>query len=103
MRPCSAFVNDSAIGSPFSRYKTPPLVELDFPIAFTPEGQRKDIRLALDLARDDRGADARPLRDRGAPTSRLVASGLGDGRDFASLILAVARDAGVSLAPERLA
>ena len=96
------FVNDSAIGSPFSRYKTPPLVELDFPVAFTPEGQRKDIRLALDLARETE-VPMPVLTETEVAYSRLVASGLGDGRDFASLILAVARDAGVSLAPERLA
>ncbi len=95
------FVNDSAIGSPFSRYKTPPLVELDFPVAFTPEGQRKDIRLALDLARETE-VPMPVLTETEVAYSRLVASGLGDGQDFASLILAVARDAGVTLSRERL-
>ncbi len=96
------FVNDSAIGSAFSRYKTQPLVELDFPVAFTPEGQRKDIRLALDLAR---GAEVPMpvLTATEVAYSRLVSSGLGDGKDFASLILGVARDAGVSLSPEPFA
>ena len=95
------FVNDSAIGSPFSRYKTPPLVELDFPVAFTPEGQRKDVRLALDVARDAE-VPMPVLTETEVAYSRLVGSGLGDGKDMASLILAVARDAGVSLAPESL-
>ena len=93
------FVNDSAIGSPFSRYKTPPLVELDFPVAFTPEGQRKDVRLALEVARDAE-VPMPVLTETEVAYSRLVASGLGDGKDMASLILAVARDAGVRLAPE---
>ena len=96
------FVNDSAIGSPFSRYKTQPLVELDFPVAFTPEGQRKDIRLALDLARAAE-VPMPVLTETEVAYSRLVSSGLGDGQDFASLILAVARDAGVTLRPEPLA
>jgi 3-hydroxyisobutyrate dehydrogenase len=93
------FVNDSAIGSPFSRYKTQPLVELAFPVAFTPEGQRKDIRLALDLAREAE-VPMPVLSETEVAYSRLVSSGLGEGKDFASLILAVARDAGVSLSPE---
>jgi hypothetical protein len=32
--------------------------------------------------------------------TRLVASGLGEGRDFASLILLAAQDAGLEIAPE---
>ena len=33
--------------------------------------------------------------------TRLVAPGLGEGRDFPSLILLAARDAGIAIAPER--
>jgi hypothetical protein len=33
--------------------------------------------------------------------SRLVASGLGEGLDFASLILLAARDAGIAIEPEQ--
>jgi 3-hydroxyisobutyrate dehydrogenase len=95
------FLNDSAIGSPFSRYKTTPLVELDFPVAFTPVGQRKDIRLALDLARDAE-VPMPVLTQTEVAYSRLVSSGLGECKDFASLILVVARDAGVILTPEPL-
>src|SRR4029079_5224387 len=76
------FVNDSAIGSAFSRYKTPPLVELEFPVAFTPEGQRKDIRLALDLAREA-GVPMPVLTETEGAYSRLIGSGMGDDRDFA--------------------
>lgn len=93
------FVNDSAIGSPFTRYKTDALVALDLAPAFTPEGQRKDLRLALSLAAENEV----PMPVTSATEvaySRLVASGLGDGRDFASLILLAARDAGLTLAPE---
>jgi 3-hydroxyisobutyrate dehydrogenase len=93
-------INDSAIGSPFTRYKTDALVTLDLAPAFTPEGQRKDLRLALAL-----GAEHEvPMPIMSATEvafSRLVASGLGEGRDFASLILLAARDAGLDIAPER--
>lgn len=93
------FVNDSAIGSPFSNYKTPPVVELDFPTAFTPEGQRKDIRLALGLARDLE-LPLPVLTETEVAYTRLIASGLAEDQDFAALILAVARDAGHVLQPE---
>jgi len=95
------FVNDSAIGSPFSRYKTPPLVNLDFPTAFTPEGQRKDIRLALELARQAE-VPMPVLSETEVAYSRLIASGLGQDKDFAALILNVARDAGYTLEDEGL-
>ncbi|GII64352.1 3-hydroxy acid dehydrogenase [Sphaerisporangium krabiense] len=93
------FLNESAIGSPFTRYKTDNLVALRFPPTFTPEGQRKDIRLALDLAR--RTETPMPvLNTTETAYSRLISGGLGEGRDFAALVLAVARDAGHALEPE---
>lgn len=94
------FVNDSAIGSPFSTYKTRPIVTLDFPTAFTPEGQRKDIRLALELARDLE-LPLPVLTETEVAYTRLIAGGLGEGQDFATLVLNVARDAGHTLEPEQ--
>lgn len=94
-----AFVNDSAIGSPFSRYKTENLVGLGFAPTFTPEGQRKDLRLALQLA--DRVEVPMPvLSATEVAYSRLVASGLGEGKDFSALVLQAAQDAGHELQPE---
>jgi 3-hydroxyisobutyrate dehydrogenase len=93
------FINDSAIGSPFTRYKTDAYVGLDLTPAFTAEGQRKDLRLALQLAAEHEV----PLPQASATEvefSRLVASGLGQGRDFASLILLAARDARLAIEPE---
>lgn len=94
------FINDSAIGSPFTRYKTDAFVRLDLEPAFTPEGQRKDLRLALQL-----GAEHEvPMAVSSATEvefSLLVASGLGEGLDFASLILLAARDAGIAIEPEQ--
>ena len=93
------FINDSAIGSPFTRYKTDAFVRLDLEPAFTPEGQHKDLRLALQL-----GAEHEVPMPVSSATevefSRLVASGLGEGLDFASLILLAARDAGIAIEPE---
>jgi 3-hydroxyisobutyrate dehydrogenase len=93
------FINDSAIGSPFTRYKTDAYVALDLTPAFTAEGQRKDMRLALQLAAEHE----LPLPQASATEvefSRLIASGLGEGRDFASLILLAARDARLAIEPE---
>ena len=46
-----AFMNDSVMGSTFSRYKTPAFVNLDFKVTFTPQLLRKDLDLGLDAAR----------------------------------------------------
>jgi 3-hydroxyisobutyrate dehydrogenase len=96
-----SFINDSAVGSPFTRYKTANVVTLDFPPTFTPEGQRKDIRLALDLAHELE-TPMPVLNTTEVAFSRLVSGGLGEGRDFAALVLEVARDAGHTLEPEEL-
>ncbi|HYC15425.1 MAG TPA: NAD(P)-dependent oxidoreductase, partial [Stellaceae bacterium] len=40
-----AFINDSVMGSTFSRYKTPAYVNLDFAATFTPPLLRKDLDL----------------------------------------------------------
>lgn len=95
-----AFINDSAMGSAFTKYKTAAIVELDFAPTFTPEGMRKDVRLAVDAGRE---VDVpTPLISAvEVELSRLAASGIADGQDFAGLILQVARDAGLDIAPER--
>jgi 3-hydroxyisobutyrate dehydrogenase len=45
------FVNNSVMGSIFTQYKSPALVNLDFTTTFTLAGQRKDIDLGLETAR----------------------------------------------------
>jgi 3-hydroxyisobutyrate dehydrogenase len=47
-----AFMNNGVMGSMFTRYKTPALVNLDWTTTFTPELLRKDIDLGLALGRD---------------------------------------------------
>lgn len=93
------FLNDSAVGSPFTKYKTTNIVGLEFPPTFTPAGQRKDIRLAVELSHDLE-VPMPVLNTTEIAYSRLVSGGLGEDRDFAALILEVARDAGHTLEPE---
>ena len=45
------FLNDSVMGSTFTRYKTPAFVKLDYSPTFTMELLRKDFELGLDTAR----------------------------------------------------
>jgi 3-hydroxyisobutyrate dehydrogenase len=47
-----AFMNNSVMGSMFTRYKSPALVNLDWATTFTPELLRKDLDLGLALGRD---------------------------------------------------
>jgi 3-hydroxyisobutyrate dehydrogenase len=46
-----AFMNNSVMGSMFTAYKSPALVNLDWTTTFTPELLRKDLDLGLELAR----------------------------------------------------
>src|SRR5438093_479477 len=46
------FMNNSVLGSVFTRYKTPALVNLDFAVTFTPHLLRKDLDLGLDAGRE---------------------------------------------------
>ena len=45
------FMNKSVMGSVFSQYKTPAMVNLDFHVTFTPELLRKDLDLGLSAGR----------------------------------------------------
>jgi 3-hydroxyisobutyrate dehydrogenase len=47
-----AFMNNGVMGSMFTRYKTPALVNLDWTTTFTPELLRKDLDLGLALGRE---------------------------------------------------
>ncbi|HEY0987176.1 MAG TPA: NAD(P)-dependent oxidoreductase [Kofleriaceae bacterium] len=95
------FMNKSVLGSVFSRYKTPALVNLDFAVTFTPHLLRKDLDLGLDAAREHEVPMplASLVRDM---VQTLIGHGHAD-KDFASLILLEARAAGIELAPENVA
>jgi 3-hydroxyisobutyrate dehydrogenase len=47
-----AFMNNGVMGSMFTRYKSPALVNLDWTTTFTPELLRKDVDLGLALGRE---------------------------------------------------
>lgn len=92
------FLNSSVMGSTFSRYKTPALVNLDFAPTFTTELLRKDFDLGLGLAR----ALEVPMPVAGL-VHQLVQAGMGYGMadtDFAALIELVANGAGLELVSE---
>ncbi len=94
------FMNQSVMGSTFSRYKTPAFVNLDFKVTFTPHLLRKDLDLGLDAAR--RFDVPMPLA---ASTRDLVQSLIGRGwteQDFATLLLQQAQASGIALEPENV-
>jgi 3-hydroxyisobutyrate dehydrogenase len=95
-----AFMNDSVMGSTFSRYKTPAFVNLDFKVTFTPELLRKDLDLGLDAAR--RFDVPMPLA---SITRDVVQTMIGRGmidQDFAQLLVLQAQASGVALSPENV-
>jgi 3-hydroxyisobutyrate dehydrogenase-like beta-hydroxyacid dehydrogenase len=94
-----SFINDSAVGSPFSTYKTPALVALDTTPTFTNEASVKDMKLALSLAQNN-GVNL-PLVDASrARYENLVETGLGSGLDIVATILQVAKESNIELGTE---
>jgi 3-hydroxyisobutyrate dehydrogenase len=94
------FMNKSVLGSIFTRYKAPALVNLDFAPTFTPILLRKDLDLGL--------AAARKVGTPMAVTAlvREILQGLiGQGfteQDFATLLVQQAKAAGLPLEPENV-
>jgi 3-hydroxyisobutyrate dehydrogenase len=94
------FMNQSVMGSTFSRYKTPAFVNLDFKVTFTPTLLRKDMDLGLDAGR--RFEVPLPLA---TATRDLIQSMIGRGwteQDFATLLLQQAQASGIELKPENV-
>ena len=94
------FMNQSVMGSTFSRYKTPALVNLDFKVTFTPKLLRKDLDLGLDAGRrfDVPMPLATLTRD---IVQTLIGRGMDD-EDFAKLIVLQAQASGLALEPENV-
>jgi 3-hydroxyisobutyrate dehydrogenase len=93
-----ACLNNSVLGSTFSRYKTPAFVNLDFHPTFTSTLLRKDFDLGLAAAREH---DV-PMPVASAVyqlVQGLVGYGFGED-DFASLLVLQARSAGLELTSE---
>lgn len=92
------FLNDSVMGSTFTRYKTPAYVNTDYTPTFTWHLLRKDFELGLDTAND---------LDIPLPTAALVHQiivegiGLGYGdQDFAALLTKQSRASGREVTSE---
>jgi len=95
-----AFMNQSVMGSTFSRYKTPAFVNLDFKVTFTPALLRKDMDLGIDAGK--RFEVPMPLA---SATRDLIQSMIGRGwseQDFATLLLQQAQASGIELVPENV-
>lgn len=94
------FMNQSVMGSTFSRYKAPAFVNLDFHVTFTPQLLRKDMDLGLDAGR--RYEVPLPLA---AITRDLIQSMIGRGmteQDFSQLLVQQAQASGLELEPENV-
>jgi 3-hydroxyisobutyrate dehydrogenase len=102
------FINDSVMGSTFTRYKSQALVNLDWTTTFTPALLRKDLDLGLDAARALEVA--MPVT---AATREALQAHFGAARqkpdpdaylrqDFAALLETVALAAGINLEPENV-
>ena len=95
-----AFMNDSVMGSVFTRYNSPAFVNLDFSVTFTPELLRKDLDLGLDAGR--RFDVPMPLA---SVTRDIVQTMIGRGmvdEDFAQLLVLQAQASGIELQAEHV-
>ncbi len=93
------FLNDSVMGSTFTRYKTPAFVKLDYTPTFTLPLLRKDLELGLSTGKE---------LDVPLPLTALTHSvvmeaiGLGYDEDFSALLTKQGRASGRELEPENV-
>jgi len=103
------FINNSVMGSIFTRYKSPALVNLDWTTTFTPELLRKDLDLGLELGRTHDVSMPVTATTREAVQAHFGAASLQDdpkaylAGDFAALIETVALHSGHKLVSENKA
>jgi len=101
-----AFINDSVMGSIFTRYKTPALVNLDWTTTFTPELMKKDLDLGLAAGRELKVPMPVTAATREAMQAHFGAATLKPDpkayleADFSALIETVALGAGIVLKSE---
>ncbi|HXF55953.1 MAG TPA: NAD(P)-dependent oxidoreductase [Hyphomicrobiaceae bacterium] len=102
------FINNSVMGSMFTRYKSNALVNLDWTTTFTPELLRKDLDLGLAAARRLGVPVPVTAAAREALQVHFGAASLKPDpvayleRDFAALLETVALGAGIKLEPENV-
>jgi 3-hydroxyisobutyrate dehydrogenase len=95
------FMNNSVLGSAFTKYKTPAFVNLDWTPTFTPYLLRKDLDLGLEAGRSL--GVPQPLT---ALTREIVQSMIGNGYkdiDFGALLELQAKASGLELKSEQKA
>jgi len=92
------FLNNSVLGSTFTRYKTPAYVHLDFSPTFTPPLLFKDFDLGYQAARE-LGVPMPVASAAQQVVQTLIGNGYTD-VDFASLIELEAKASGLELEPE---
>ena len=101
-----AFMNNGVMGSTFTKYKSPALVNLDWTTTFTPELLLKDIDLGLELGREWKV----PMPSTAA-TREVLQSHIGNAilqadpkayleKDFATLMETMAAASGMKLTSE---
>jgi 3-hydroxyisobutyrate dehydrogenase len=92
------FLNDSVMGSTFTRYKSPAFVHLDYTATFTPLLLRKDFDLGLAA-----GHELNVPMPLAGLTAQIVQQSVSSGRvteDFAILLDQQAAASGLTLKPE---
>ena len=103
-----AFINDSVMGSIFTRYKSNALVNLDWTTTFTAELLRKDLDLglqaarALDVAMPVAAATREALQAHFGAAQHKTDPAAYLRQDFAALLETVALAAGITLEPENV-
>ena len=102
------FINNSVMGSVFSRYKTPALVNLDWTTTFTPALLRKDLDLGLSAARDLDVPMPVTAATREALQGHFGAAQLRDdpedylSKDFSAILETIALNSGLKLESENV-
>jgi 3-hydroxyisobutyrate dehydrogenase len=92
-------INDSVLGSMYTRYKTPVLTNLNFEqVTFTPELLLKDMDLGMAAAKTH-GVVMPSAAATRESIARMVGRGYGD-IDFSALLIEVAKDSGLELTSE---
>ena len=102
------FINASVMGSIFTRYKAPALVNLDWTTTFTAELLRKDLDLGLqaartlDVAMPIAAATREALQAHFGAAQRMADPAAYLRQDVAALLETVALAAGITLKPENV-
>ncbi len=94
------FINNSVMGSMFSRYKTPSFVNLDLTPTFTPILLRKDLDLGL-KAGENLGVDLPVTSATRDMVQRAIDAGFTD-VDFSVLLQEQAKASGLDIRPENV-